>query len=128
MQTTPKKERIASLKKLIGSGRYGEQEKLLAALRAEGHTTTQATLSRDLAQLGAIKRDGRYTIDPIGLALNGQSKVMSMTYVAPNLIVVRTTPGLAQAAARLMDDFAIAGVGGTVAGDDTIFVAIDPDA
>jgi len=127
MRNSNKSERLVCLKKLIGSGKFGDQDDLLAALKGQGFETTQATLSRDIAQLGAMKRDGRYAVGHLSDALGGQGRVMTMTFVAPNMIVIRTSPGLAQAAARLVDEFAIGGVAGTVAGDDTIFVAIESE-
>ena len=60
-----------------------------------------------------------------GGSIVAHGEVMEMTFVAPNMVVVKTTPGFAQAAARLVDDFSIDGVVGTVAGDDTILIVVD---
>jgi len=118
-------KRHQKIKDLIESGKYKDQNKLLATLNKRGFNTTQATLSRDLRKIGAIKREGKYTLEPIGYALNGFSKVITMKFVHPNMIVLRTTPGLAQSASHLIDQAEIRGIEGTVAGDDTIFVAIE---
>lgn len=125
MHKLTKTERLSQLGKLIDSGKFQAQEELLLALRKKGIDVTQATLSRDLLQLGAVKREGKYTLGPIGYALDGQSKVVSMKFVEPNMIVMKTSPGLAQAVARLVDESVISGIAGTVAGDDTVLIVID---
>ena len=118
-------KRHKELSELIKKGDFDSQEGLLSAIQKKGFEITQATLSRDLKRIGAVKRDGRYTLGPVGYALDGFSKVVQMQYVEPNLIVVKTTPGLAQAAASMVDNSGINGIAGTIAGDDTIIVVIE---
>jgi transcriptional regulator of arginine metabolism len=118
-------KRHKELCKLIKSGKFDSQESLLSAVHEKGFKITQATLSRDLRRIGAVKRDGYYSLGPVGYALDGFSKVLQVKYVEPNLIVVKTSPGLAQAAASMMDNSGIGGIVGTIAGDDTIIVVIE---
>ena len=119
------RERRKELQKLIESKQFGSQEGLLKRLHTSGFKVTQGTLSRDLAKLNVVKRGGAYAIGPVGYALNGVSKVISMQYVEPNIIIIKTTPGLAQAAAMLIDQSNLSGIAGTVAGDDTIITIIN---
>jgi transcriptional regulator of arginine metabolism len=117
--------------RIIRSRRIGTQEELLAALEEAGFQATQATLSRDLARLGArrVSRpeggalyelgDGEAAGDGLG-ALRGL-----VTRIAANatMVVIRTHPGSAAAIARAIDLAQPPEVLGTIAGDDTIFVA-----
>ncbi len=121
------RRRRETVARLIRTRRIGTQEELLAALAEAGEHATQATLSRDLARLGA-RRVSRpegavYELgpesDPLAL-LRGQ-----IASVASNasLVVIRTVPGSANAVARAIDVARLPEVLGTIAGDDTIFVA-----
>ena len=105
------------------------QEQLLEALRHEGFRATQATLSRDLARLGvrrasrpgggAVYEIGDGPLEP-GIALAG---LVASVATNGSTVVVRTRPGSAPAVARAIDVAALPEVLGTIAGDDTIFVA-----
>ncbi len=114
--------------RIIRSRRIGTQEELLAALTEAGERATQATLSRDLARLGArrVSRPGGGTFYELPAddgalgALRGQ--VASITANA-SLVVIRTVPGSANVVARAVDVAQVPEVLGTIAGDDTIFVA-----
>ncbi len=124
MPATRRREAVA---RIIRTRRIGTQEELLSALAEAGERATQATLSRDLARLGArrvSRPDGAFyelgpEADPLAL-LRGQ-----IASVASNasLVVIRTVPGSANAIARAIDLAQIPEVLGTIAGDDTIFVA-----
>lgn len=109
------------------------QMQLVKLLRDSGFPATQATVSRDLDELGAVKvrRNGRavYILPsdvataPMGDALKRlmAESVMSLESSGP-LVVVRTPPGHAGAVASAIDRSDIEGVAGTIAGDDTILV------
>ena len=109
--------------------RIGTQEELLAALRREGFRATQATLSRDLARLGArrvSRPDGAwYEVDgPVESQRSAALRGLVLGVSANgSLVVIRTAVGAASAVARSIDDARLAEVLGTIAGDDTIFVA-----
>lgn len=114
----------------------GSQEDLVARLGLAGITATQATVSRDLDDLGAVKlrRDGaiRYVLPeatPPGqpAAMLGRLLAEWVTAIvdANGLVVLKTPPGSANLVANALDAAGIAGIAGTIAGDDTIFVALD---
>ncbi|MEO6579887.1 MAG: arginine repressor [Sphingomicrobium sp.] len=113
----------------------GSQEELVARLAAAGVGATQATVSRDLDELGAVKlrRDGAigYALPDPGTATPGAAtlaRVMAewVTDIieAEGLVVIKTPPGSANLVANALDSARLDGVAGTIAGDDTIFVAI----
>jgi transcriptional regulator of arginine metabolism len=121
--------RRQAVARVLSAQRIGTQEALQAALRREGVRATQATLSRDLVRLGArrvSRPDGAwYEVDgpaevQRSAALRGL--VLGLETNA-SLAVVRTAVGAASAVARAIDDARLAEVLGTIAGDDTIFVA-----
>ena len=101
------------------------QAELVAHLEAHGHAVTQSCVSRDLRDIGARKINGHYRIAPDrrpglpGLA----GLVESYAAAGPHLVVVRTLPGGAQRVAHAIDTEAWPEAAGSVAGDDTIFVA-----
>jgi transcriptional regulator of arginine metabolism len=115
--------------RLLRARRIGTQEALLAALASEGFRATQGTLSRDLTRLGArrVSRpegafyevDGPTSQDAIQ-ALRG---LVVEVDANDSLVVIRTAVGAASAVARAVDDARLPEVLGTIAGDDTIFVA-----
>ena len=109
----------ADLKTLLANELIADQSELLAALAARGHALTQSTLSRKLKSLGYHKQDGRYTQPSVP-----GFKLVSVTLVAPNLLVLRTAPGFAGALAVRLDANPLPGQAGTIAGDDTVFVAV----
>ncbi|GEJ55697.1 arginine repressor [Anaeromyxobacter diazotrophicus] len=122
--------RRQAVARLLGARRIATQDDLLAAVRREGFEATQATLSRDLARLGARRvsapgggtryelpaeerRDG---LDALGLLVASVSSNGSM-------VVIRTHPGSAPAVARAVDLARLPELLGTIAGDDTVFIA-----
>ena len=120
-------ERRQAIRALIASRPIATQEELRELLAARGHAVTQATLSRDLAQLGA-----RRAAQPGG----GTSYELADAPRAPllrdlvravddngSLVVIHTTPGAAQVVASTFDRAHLPEALGTIAGDDTIFVA-----
>jgi transcriptional regulator of arginine metabolism len=124
--------RQKALLKLIADERYGTQEELAAALIAAGFPVTQATLSRDLRDLGLAKR--RTAEGELAYASGAGSgggwpalQRMSASFVmdvkrSGNITVIKTVPGYAQGVASAVDGINDDGILGSVAGDDTIFV------
>lgn len=111
---------------LISRERIGDQATLRDRLAARGHGVTQPTLSRHLKRLGIRKEHGSYR--RAEYFPTPPASGYTATRVAPNLIVLRTRPGHAQALAVLLDSQSLAGVAGTVGGDDTVLViASEPD-
>ncbi|MEO7504964.1 MAG: arginine repressor [Sphingomicrobium sp.] len=132
---TSKTQRQRMIADWLRGGRVGSQEELVGRLGLAGIPATQATVSRDLDELGAVKlkRDGsiryllpeevddRYAAAKLDRLL--AEWVLEIVPAGP-LLVLRTPPGSANLVANALDSAALAGVAGTIAGDDTIFVAI----
>jgi transcriptional regulator of arginine metabolism len=109
---------------LLEASAIADQSELLARLTAEGHDLTQSTLSRRLKRLGVQKVQGRYR------RVEHSAQVLpevTVTEVPPNLLVLRTAPGFAQALGLSLDADPVPGQMGTLAGDDTVFVAVLPE-
>ena len=121
--------RRGAVARLLRERRIGTQEELLAALAREGFRATQATLSRDLARLGARRvarpEGAHYEVEGPAPA-EGRLAVRGLVHAVDanaSLAVVRTAAGAAQAVARAIDDARLPEALGCIAGDDTIFVA-----
>jgi transcriptional regulator of arginine metabolism len=124
------KARLEALRKLLQDGELSTQEELRAKLEKLDFETTQSTVSRDLKKLGAIK-----AIDTDGDVVYQLPAEMEagIPTALPNLIrsietngsiiVMRTAVGSASLVARHLDRISPGGILGTIAGDDTIFVA-----
>jgi transcriptional regulator of arginine metabolism len=117
--------------RIIRSRQIATQEELLAALSTAGFRATQATLSRDLARLGArrVSRPEGGTVyeladgAPAGGGLGAVRGLVADVSANASLVVIRTHPGSAPVVARAIDLAELREVLGTIAGDDTIFVA-----
>ncbi len=144
--------RQAQIQKLIRSAAIHTQEELAAALGRFGVEATQVTLSRDIRELGIIKTaDGYQEREALaagnvgtndagnggnkgaaGRARDNLSRVLQEflrdVQVAQNLVVLKTNPGGAGAVALALDSEHWPEIVGTVAGDDTIFVAAESAA
>ncbi len=114
-------ERIGVLRTIISAREIHKQEELVAALLAAGFSVTQSSVSRDLAEIKAFKANGIYTLpderDPTLAA------ILTGTPAGPNLLVLKTLIGAAQRVAYTIDAANRPEIVGTVAGDDTIFIA-----
>ncbi|HEX5062092.1 MAG TPA: hypothetical protein VFV99_22135 [Kofleriaceae bacterium] len=121
-------ERRAVIRELIASRPVATQEELRELLAGRGHDVTQATLSRDLAQLGARRaaQPGGGTSYELGDSIRTPTLVSDLVRAIDDngtLVVVHTTPGAAQVVAGVLDRAKVPEVLGTIAGDDAIFVA-----
>ena len=126
-----KNARQGEIIKIIQSMDVETQDQLLEELRARGYNTTQATISRDIKELRMVKelsKSGgyRYTMSQRkpSTEVDGRLRTIFKEGVvsaeaAQNLVVVRTMPGLASAACSALDGMEIAGMVGSLAGDDT---------
>jgi transcriptional regulator of arginine metabolism len=130
---TTKFDRQGAILRLVQERRLSTQEEVAEALRQVGLDAVQATISRDIAQLGLVKvRDegGRLVYALPGAAdLDRLSELTSALRrwavsldPSANLLVIRTPPGCANALARVIDEARLPDVLGTIAGDDTITV------
>ena len=131
-------DRLKDLLRLLREGHATTQQEIVAALRAAGHTVTQATVSRDLQEIGAVKVRGARGLEyrlPDEVPRTPGSDLMARNLQrtlrdfalevrqAHSIVVVVTAPGHASAVARAVDLAGLGDVVGTVAGDDTIFIA-----
>jgi arginine repressor len=110
------------------------QEELMDILQKHGHETTQATISRDIKELKLIKSATEYntykyvqTVQDENRIAAKYKSIIKNTVIdadfAGNLVVLKTYPGMAQAAAAAIDNMDFNEIMGTIAGDDTIFIA-----
>lgn len=135
--------RREAVRQLVATGRFHTQAEIVAALAERGISATQATVSRDLAALGALRGSRKGGVayllpdDVLGAAPEpaGMDRLRRLLAdlpliidVAPPLLVLRTAPGAAHVIASAVDLTFLPGVVGTVAGDDTIFVACRGEA
>ncbi|MBP1628945.1 MAG: arginine repressor [Holophagaceae bacterium] len=100
-----------------------EQAQLQKLLEAEGIQVTQSTLSRTFRRLSVAKVGGRYQHLN---ALPTPAISFSVQCAPPNLLVVKVPPGQASGIALRLDQSALPGLVGTIAGDDTILVVVTP--
>ena len=131
---TAKNDRQEMIIKLIKEHDISTQDELTSRMKDSGFTVTQATCSRDIKELGIIKvtlpnGNSKYAvldrtgdIAP-GRLLNVFSNSLISCKSAMNMVVIKTLPGMAQAAASALDSMHLEECTGTIAGDDTIFAA-----
>jgi len=116
--------RRAEIRALIGSRPVATQEELRELLAAKGHAVTQATLSRDLTKLGARRAaGGAYELPDATPRVPLLSDLVRHVDDNGSLVVIHTTAGAAQVVASSFDRARLPEALGTIAGDDTIFVA-----
>ncbi len=117
-----KESRQKKILSLIRAKPIATQEELKSLLERAGVPATQSSVSRDLEELGVVKHRGHYAVPRgNGAAVRG---LLSLDLSGHNLVVARTEPGLASAVAVEIDGAAISEIVGTLAGEDTIFVAV----
>lgn len=116
-----KRERQKRILNLIRAKRIGTQEELRCELERAGVPATQSSVSRDLDELGVVKHHGFYALPQAnGDAVRG---LVSLDVAGEVLVIAKCLPGRASAVAVEIDDAAIAEIVGTLAGEDTIFIA-----
>jgi transcriptional regulator of arginine metabolism len=131
-----KRARQQAIGDVVKGGRIRTQQELVAALRERGYRATQATVSRDITEMGLVKVDTSsgavYALpsSEAAVELSGEQRLAGLLRDLPievrgagNLLVVRAVPGSAHAIAASLDRARWSDVVGTIAGDDTLFVA-----
>jgi len=129
-----RRERQGAILELVRDRALSTQAEVAAALRETGYDVVQTTVSRDIAELGLVKvraPSGRLVYAPPGgsdadrlRALGSAMRRYAVTVEAAGQLVIVTTPsGYANALAQAMDEASHPSVAGTLAGDNTIFVA-----
>ena len=129
-----KKKRHDKILEIIKENEIDTQGELAQMLRESGFNVTQATVSRDIRELGLVKvaasgtKQKYQAAKPVNAEQNRYIRVLRDSVQsldqAQNLLVIRTLPGLASAAAAAIDAMEIHGLVGTLAGDDTAFLAM----
>ena len=124
-----KHERQIAIKQIVTRGEAGTQEDLCKELKKAGYEVTQATLSRDLKELGIARVN---TPEGVRYVLHAETEEQKMrSFVGYEveaidaneaLIVVKTLPGRAQGVAEIIDSLHHPAILGTLAGDNTIFI------
>ncbi|TMC36250.1 MAG: arginine repressor [Chloroflexi bacterium] len=117
--TATKAERHSAILQLVNRGSVHTQLEIAAALARRGVRATQATISRDIQELGLVRSGAGYRSSTALV----RELVLSVELVEP-VAVIRTPPGTANLVARRIDEAALPGVAGTVAGDDTIIAVL----
>lgn len=135
-----KARRQEKILEIIGQRYIDTQQMLAEALKDAGFNSTQATISRDIRELNLIKEMGpdgiyRYVASPSGQTAGQSSKMRTIfkegvtsAATAANLVVIRTLPGMASAACGSIDAMGLRDCVGTIAGDDTGFIAMSDNA
>jgi transcriptional regulator of arginine metabolism len=127
-----RKKRQLKILELVATRPIRTQDELADALGQEGWEVTQSSVSRDISQLGLVKVDGIYA-RPVAARLvevtdpNERRLAESLLTVDPAgdaLLVLHTPPGEAQRVGNALDLLAWPEIVGTIAGDDTIFIAV----
>lgn len=131
MTRLDRRERQRIIFEALSQGKVRSQHDVVRILAKAGFHVTQATASRDLEELGAVRgkgidgrvvysipEPGRGLIDDLTLGVNESQRIL----------VIKTPPGAAQLIAGRIDRIKVEGIVGTIAGDDTIFVACAKDA
>jgi len=133
-------QRQALIREILAAQPVPSQDRLGELLLARGVKATQATLSRDLRELGVVKGADGYQLPSAparkrlrGLAATGALERVVRQYVvgveeALAMVVLRTGPGHAQVVALELDRTPPEGVAGTIAGDDTMFLAVKSES
>src|SRR4029079_7133497 len=117
-----KRERQQKILSLIQAKPVGTQADLRTLLERAGLPATQSSVSRDLEELGVVKHHGHYTLPRTnGAAVRG---LVSLDQAGDSLVIARTIPGLASGVAVEIDAAKIPEIVGTIAGEDTIFIAV----
>jgi transcriptional regulator of arginine metabolism len=116
------RERHQNILEIVSAKSIATQQELAAELSRRGFAATQSSVSRDIVKLGLTKLDGHYVAPRDALKIGGP--ITALDIAGDNLIVVKTEVGLAQPAALTIDRAGIDEIVGTVAGDDTILVAV----
>lgn len=131
-----KTKRHSQIIELIKKYDIETQEELTLKLREKGFDTTQATVSRDIKELKLVKvpddsGNYKYAVKTSDDEIRVSAKFKTILEetviridVSTSIVVVKTFPGMAQAAASAIDNMNWSEIVGTIAGDDTIFVAL----
>jgi transcriptional regulator of arginine metabolism len=128
--TADRKKRLLRIMEIVSTRAVRTQEELVDILNAEGWEVTQSSVSRDVAALRLAKVEGAYRRPTPASAVTDPDEqriaegVLALDPAGEVLLVLHTAPGEANRVAVAIDRLAWAEIVGTIAGDDTIFVAV----
>ncbi|MGI9041062.1 MAG: arginine repressor [Gemmatimonadales bacterium] len=128
--TADRRKRHLKILELISTRAIRTQEELAEALASGGWEVTQSSVSRDIAALRLVKADGAYRRPPRGSSPTDPDQrriaegVLTVETAGEALLVLHTPPGEANRVAVALDRLAWPDIVGTIAGDDTIFLAV----
>ncbi len=117
-----KEKRQQTIRDLIRARNISTQEELAELLSKARFAVTQSSVSRDLDELGIVKANGFYAVSQKEKSEN--SGLQTLEIAGENLIVARCESGLASAVCVRIDREKVENIVGTIAGDDTIFIAV----
>jgi transcriptional regulator of arginine metabolism len=132
--TSDRRKRHLKILELVSTRAIHTQEELAEALATEGWAVTQSSVSRDITALRLVKVDGAYRRPPRGSVSQDPNEhriaegVLTCEPAGDALIVLHTPPGEANRVAVALDRLAWPDIVGTIAGDDTIFLAVQGTA
>lgn len=119
-----REQRLDAIRDIVRDAEVRSQRELADLLDRVGFRCTQATISRDVVEIGLVKSEGGIYVLPEEMQLKRTIADMVESVVAAgNLVVVKTRSGNAPAVSAVLDDASLEGIVGSVAGDDTIFLA-----
>lgn len=130
--SSDRKKRQLKILEMVTTRAFRTQDELAEALTQEGWDVTQSSVSRDITRLGLVKSDGIYVraamqrlleiADPNERRI--AESVLTIDTAGDALVVLHTPPGEAQRVGNALDLLAWPEIVGTIAGDDTIFIAV----
>lgn len=118
-----KERRQQKIVSLVRAAKIGTQADLAGRLERAGFAVTQSSVSRDIDELGIVKHNGRYVV-PRADKSTGARGLLNLETAGDALVVARCEPGLASAVAVEIDRAGVDEIVGTIAGEDTVFVAV----
>ena len=129
-----RRDRQAAILRIVAEQAISTQAELAEALRVDGHEAVQTTVSRDIAELGLVKvrapsgrlvyaAPGAGDVDRLRAIGAAMRRYAIGLEIAGQLVIVKTPPGYASALAQAIDEGQHPGIAGTIAGDNTIFLA-----
>jgi transcriptional regulator of arginine metabolism len=123
-----RQDRQAEIRRIVRGSRIRTQRELVDVLKTKGYDVTQATVSRDVTDMGLRKQpEGIYVLaEDLHLQRMIDELVASVVHTN-NLALVKTSPGTAQGVAAALDAADLGGVLGSIAGDDTILVIAEDE-
>jgi transcriptional regulator of arginine metabolism len=119
-----KSTRLDLVEKVIKNHKIPDQSSLVKMLRDRNIDATQPSVSRDLQRLGAVKVNGYYQIPESLQPIQNIDDLVDIRFAAGEMLVIKTGPGGANRIGYIVDEAKIPGVAGTIAGEDTLFIAL----